>query len=273
MSFFNLNPRWESPWPVTVLMVRLRSKRFYGGPVGGAAKRGRYGGYAGDKAAGAAVRLNKRSRLGLSTAGSLSRQVKSLQKVVKTLTPELKYLDTAMDASNIPGTGSVVHLTGLAQGTGQGNRVGNSVNITSVYCAGFWVRNITDPSINALTRIAIVCDKEQIGDTAPTAADIFSIPGEPTFVAPNLSNLERFRILHISHIYDSNMMGLDSDNIALRAPTQQNVFEYMWKGNIKVSFNGTAVTDVEKNNIYVVYLSNDTVIDFDGTCRIGYTDM
>jgi len=217
--------------------------------------------------------LNRRTTRGPKTTGTLTSQVKSLQRIVKSLAPEVKYLDTVLDSVNVPNTGTVVHITPVAQGVTQGTRVGNTINVSSILCTGFWSRNTTDPDVNALHRIAIVVDKEQVADTAPTAGDIFTSPAEPTFGAPNLANLERFRILYLSPIYDAQMMVLDSDNVATNSPSMRNTFEWSWKGNLKVSFNGANGTDMDKNNVYIVFLSNDTVSDFDGTARIAFTDV
>ena len=55
-------------------------------------------------------------------------------------------------------------------------------------------------------------------------------------------------------------------------PTQSTYFQFNKKLNLKVDFNGTASTDIQKNGIYFLLLSNDTgnVVDINGIARIGF---
>lgn len=224
------------------------------------------------RSATAGVRLqNHRTALSARRGGTLAQQVRSLQRVVKKNAPEIKYHSPNVDAVNIPNTGTVVALTQIAQGDTVSTRTGNTINVTSVRVAGFFNRAVTDPAIDALCRIAIVVDKQQIADTDPTAAAIFTSPNEPVGAFVNVDFMERFSILHLSKVYSSSMMKLDTDIVAV--PTQLTSFEWNWKGNLKVSFNGTTAADIQKNCMYVVFLSNDTTLDFDGAARVGFTDV
>jgi len=232
------------------------------------AKKARYGAI---KGATTGVRLQgRRTARGPSTTGTLKQQVKSLQRIARISTPEIKFLDTALDQTNI-NTSTVTVISGMGQGDTQFTRTGDTVNVVSIRASGFWVRNATDPAVNAQHRIAVVVDKQAVADTAATGAQIFQTPSEVHSCILNTDFLERFSILHISPVYFSAMMNLDTDVVV--APTQKNVWEFNWKGNIKVSFNGAAATDIQKNTIYVVCLSNDGTVDFDGTARIGFTDI
>lgn len=216
-------------------------------------------------------RINKRTTRGPRTRGPLRAQLKSLQSIVKNLAPEIKYADVALTASNIPTTGAVVHITAIAQGDTQSTRTGNTVNVTSLSFRGSFA-GATDVSIVSYMRILIVVDKQQVADTSPAAGDIIT-SANPVNALPNLENLERFRILHASGVYDLRRMQLDTD--LSNAPTQSAYFDYSWTGNIKVSYNGTATSDIEKNGIYFVILSDVAAAtsDFGGSCRVAYTDI
>jgi len=217
-------------------------------------------------------KFNTRVARGPSTRGSLLSQVKSLQKVVKRLAPEVKYKDFDTSATNVPTTGTVVHISGIDQGDSMATRTGNQIVIQKINLSGFWMRNATDFGADAFTRFAIVVDKEQVNATAPTAANIFDVPSNPTQALPLTSNLERFRILYMSPVFDMWMMRLDSDLLAASTPTQKTAFAHTWTGNIRVLFSGTA-QEVQKNGVYVVWLSSVATADVASTCRVGYTDV
>jgi len=233
-------------------------------------KRARVGGLSSGGTTGARFQ-NHRSARGPRSTGTLKEQVKSLQKFVRDQRPEIKYADQSIDITDIPTTGGVQHITTIAQGDTDATRTGDTINVVSIRVGGFFVRGTITLASNAQYRIAIVCDKQQVGDTAPTAGSIFQYPTEIEGAMVNVSNLERFRILHMSPVYYANMMQLSSSSSL--SQTQRTGFEWSWKGNIKVSFNGSASTDMAKNNIYVVFLSNDSTGDFDGTARVGFTDV
>jgi len=222
------------------------------------------------KATGRFALVNRRTTSGPKRTGSLTAQVRSLQRVVKNLCPEQKYADISFTASNIATTGYVAHLTAIAQGDTQSTRTGNTIDVTSVSVRGSFSA-AADIALVSYMRIAIVVDKQQIADTTPNVSDVFT--SDPVIALPTLANLERFRVLHLSPVYDVRRMSLDTDNVG--PPTQSAYFDYTWKGNIKVSYNGTAATDQNKNNIYFLILSDVSAatLDFGGYARIGFTDV
>lgn len=219
--------------------------------------------------------LNKRTQTGPRTNGTLTQQVKALQRFVKTLAPEVKYIDNTLFQTDIPATGAVVHVSAVAQGDTQGTRTGNTINVTGVDLSGNFIRISTDFAGAAFLRVALVQDREQVADTAPSVANIFAT-GDPVNALPNLDTLERFRILWLSPVMDAWQMVLDSDRlVAGSVPTHKGTYSHSWKGNIKVSFNGTASTDIQKNGLYFCYLTSSGVTTFDanGFARLCYTDV
>lgn len=222
--------------------------------------------------------INKRTTRGPSTKGTLTQQVKSLQRVVRNLAPEIKYVDNSVGASNITSGGAVVHLTAIAQGDTQGTRTGNTVYVKSLSIIGRWSRaSDVALGVNNAYRIIVFVDKEQIADTAPSVSDV--VAGSPIPQFPNLDNLERFRVLYFGPIKEAARMQTDADAFVLgtpsTTPTVNMYFKVNLKPNIKVSYNGSASTDIEKNGIYIGFISNDIqdTIDTVATCRVGYTDV
>lgn len=216
---------------------------------------------------------------GPKKTGTLKTQVRSLQRVVKKILPEIKYADTALDTTDITSsTGAVIHISGVAQDDTATGRSGNTIQIQSLTLSGFFLRSSSVAYIpNAMYRIVIVCDKQQVGDTAPTIGDVFDYgASNSTRFLPKLSVLERFRVLYVSKVFDAEMMALQQTLTTSGSgiPTMSTYFQFTKKMNLKVDYNGTASTDIQKNGLYFMVLSNDTgnAVDINGIARIGFVD-
>jgi len=230
----------------------------------------------------AARTLNKFNTSGPRRSGTLTSQVKSLQKVVNQLKPELKVMDLTIDTPNISNSGTVVHLTQIAQGDAQYNRTGNLVTVRKLDI-GFIIDRLaaldaTDLG-NAYFRWAIVVDKEQISDTLPGAGDVFQTPSRPYLDHPSVNQLERFRFLYVSPVVDlAQVLGWAPAAVTAPAggmPSHKAAFTYCWNGEIKVGFNSTGTGDQEKNGFYLVLLAMNcnAHLDISGTCRLCFTDV
>lgn len=220
------------------------------------------------------ARLNKARLGGLATKGTLTSQVKSLQRFVKKLAPEVKSADISINTTNLTSAGSVIHLSAIAQGSNLSNRIGDSINVTRLDF-GLEISKSTDapgPITAGTVRFAIVQDKQQVPDTAPAAADIFT-NANPLLDFPNTAQQDRFRVLWISPILSIPRMSLDTDtNVGI--PTINNFVTGSVNCRITVEYNGTASTDQQKNGLYFVSLTDDAVgtMDTSGVLRISYTD-
>jgi len=198
-------------------------------------------------------------------------QLKSLQRVVKNLAPEKKYIDLTLAQTNITVAGATTHITAVPQGDTISTRTGNMLNVVSITCKGKLATGANALAVGSFFRILVIVDKQQVADTAPAVADVITdgvFAANPVSMLPNTDFLERFRILHSSRLYDGS-------RIATGTATQDRTWEYAWTGNIKVEYNGTANSDIQKNGIYVVFLTDDggNVVDFTGVARIGFTDV
>lgn len=219
--------------------------------------------------------LNRRTSTGPRTVGTLASQVKALQKFCRNLAPEKKYADIGLSVTDVAAAGTVVHCSAIGTGDIQATRNTNTINVTNIDVSGYFTRLSTDFVATAFLRVALVVDKKQVSDTSPTAAQIFAT-GDPATALPNVDTLERFSVLWLSPVFDAWRMVIDSDRlVAGSVPTQSAAWSHAWKGNLKVSYNGNASTDIEKNGIYFVYLTSSGVTTFDSvaTVRIGYTDV
>lgn len=219
---------------------------------------------------------NRFTPKGVRRTGSLRSQVKALQTYVNKLKPETKYVSIDLANSNIPdASGGIVHLTAIAQGDTQITRDGNVVNITSLNMYMQFTRQdfTTDMLVNAGIRFFVVVDKEQIADTQPSVATIFTNTA-PVDPLPALNNLERFRLIYMSPYIDGMQLMLQTTGSNNLSAQKSNVFQFVKDLNIKVAYNGTASTDIEKNGIYfgVMLQGFNDQFDMTGTARLGFTD-
>lgn len=230
-------------------------------------------------AASAYRKTTKVTKPGPSGSGPLRSQVRQLRTYVRKLAPEQKSIDLDLDVTNLASSGAIVSIVNIPSGAGDDDRIGNTINITGIIVNGIIVRS-TDftngAANNSYIRFCVVQDTQQVADTAPTAASMFLDPAEPwNLVAPAQSS--RFRVLWASQLFDLARIIPDSDLIPLSAiiPTMSPVFSFQWSGNVKVDYNGSAGTDVEKNGLYFVALTNNTVStgDIEAKARVIYTDV
>jgi len=252
--------------PYYTLNIMYKRARSWGYQAPVVVKRARvYGGRpAGSVALRAYKASNKHYGRGVSTSGSVVQQIKALQRFVATLKPEIKYHDTSASGLNVAVTGTVDHITDIAQGDTVSTRTGNAITVVSVTIKG----TISDMTNAAFYRVAVVQDKQQIADTSPSATNIFSdgiASANPVTAVPTVANLARFNVLWMSKIYSGTVVN---------AGNQIPYYEFTRKTNIKVSYNGSASTDIEKNGLYVVFLTDSgaNIVDFNGLARLGFTD-
>jgi len=256
-------------------MVMYGSRKRYYTPNGGYQKpyfkKARY-----SKSTTAAVASRaKFSTKGPSNAGTLTQQVKSLQRIVRQLQPELKAFDLTLGASNISvANGAVDHITQIAQGDGQNQRTGNLITVRKLDI-GIKIDRSTAYTFtagNAKFRWAVVVDKEQVTDTSPVALSAFEYPSAPHTDLPQVLNNERFRYLYVSPCYDLAQMAITSLTAIPQIPAH---VKFHWEGEVKVGYNGSLGSDIEKNGIYVVYMTEGTANELDttGYVRVQYTDV
>lgn len=160
--------------------------------------------------------------------------VKSLVNV------EQKLLDTAVDRS-VSNTGHIDHVSAIAQGDGISNREGNSVKATliSMRLSGY----IHASATNTQVRYMLVMDNQTVSDSTPAVDDILESVNTRSFL--DIARLGRFTILVDGHI-------------PLVASAANGAFyrEHNIPLNNHIRFNGTASTDIQKNGLYFLTLSD-----------------
>lgn len=194
------------------------------------------------------------------SVGSVARAAWSGVKYLRTLVnSEVHKVDFTNNgtASNTP---TILNLTGIAQGDGIADRSGNSI-LVSYLSVRLWL-SMNALASNSVIRVIVFCDKQQIADTAPTAADVLSVSSN-VLSHYNATKVGRFQIIADKCL----KMNLASAN-------QSQVIKIARKWNKHMRYNGTAATDIEKGGLYVLVMSNEPVntVAFAYSIRLGYHD-
>lgn len=179
---------------------------------------------------------------------------------LKGLVNSEKFKHDTTGSGTYSNNGSVLHLTNIAQGDGDGQRTGNSIFVRNVSFRGTLVRASQDERV----RVMLFIDKQQIGDTIPAPTDVLTTTGTTnavySFLNPN--TVGRFSILR-SRLYS---LTADRPTIALN-----------WNVNLRhhVRYNGTTGSDIQRGGIYMLIISTASSgngITLERVCRVSYHD-
>lgn len=214
---------------------------------------------------------------------NLAKKVAKLQKVVRGIAPEVKYFSANSIFSNVADTvGSVAGQLTIAAGTDLFDRISDRIRIKAIRLqvrVDVSTASLgTNPTNGEFTRFLLVQDLQQVSDTIPAAGVIVRSTSTPQFPEPSLDNNGRFKWLWVSPLF-SHARICDSKAIAALTtpltPSQSPVAYYTKaRCDIPVIFNGTASTDIQKNGIYLVCITNlaaDT-LDADANIRFDFID-
>jgi len=157
------------------------------------------------------------------------------------------------------GTTFTYPLTNIAQGNGATERVGDSVMVSSINVRG-QIRFNSTAEYNAL-RFIIFRDNQTVADTTPSITQVLD-QANPNGLM-NMANVGRFTIL-----YDRTF------NVSAVKNPQIN-FKCYIPLRLKVRYNGTAGTDIQKNGLWMMATSHDDVHgpECDFYARTHYVDM
>lgn len=205
--------------------------------------------------------------------GNLALEVARLKRTVNFRRPERKYADISLSLSNVlPGTGALVVVNQIAQGTSQVQRVGEKIKTVSLYAAGYV--NMDTASFDVIGtyfwRVYFVCDKE---GSATDALNLF--PDSQTLPVNQLKNnlyLDRFKV-----IYDSGPMPLTSPQGATAQVPARNWFRFSRRFKRKISYNGSSSSSYNDNTILMLLYTNANIgsggsLDFTGSSRLTFVD-
>lgn len=179
-------------------------------------------------------------------------------KKLKQLVNSEKYkFDVSISITSQTGTANITLLNAIPVGDTESTRTGNSILQKHLYLKSAFA--LPSSEFYSRSRMVVVQDNQQIGDTAPSFTDVYE--SASTIALLNKSTVGRFSIL-----YDKQVV-LDSNR-----PLQ--VWDKYITLNNHARFNGTGASDIQKNGLYLMTLSSSspTGPSIDVKSRIAYHD-
>lgn len=158
----------------------------------------------------------------------------------------------------VPNTGVVTLLNGMAQNDTSSGRTGNSILMRNVFLRlGFQQH----PSATSTTyRVMLVLDTQQVGDVSPSVGNILESVNVYSPLATDSAG--RFKIMK-NWFFNTNTVSTTYKSI--------NLYKQF---RFHTRYNGPANTDIQKNGLYLVLLSNEPTNQ--PTCaftwKVGYHD-
>lgn len=201
-----------------------------------------------------------RKKQTLDTVGTIARYAVKGFKFIKGLINVEKFkFDLGIGPGSITNTASISQVSAIASGDGDAARTGNSILAKYLYINYIVNRSASSTTAADTFRIVVVQDKEQVADTAPGYSDVYS---STTVISPfNVNNVGRFTVLYDKRHYVSSNKPQVSDQLSVPL-------------DFHIRYNGTASTDIEKNGIWLMLLSDTTANHptILGNIRLAYYD-
>jgi len=185
---------------------------------------------------------------------------------------ERKRITLTATAAEFDNTGHRVYLDQIAQGSGEGERVGRMITPYSL-TAKVKIYNVgTTSSAPAAWSVFLVQDMQTVGDAHASVSEILSENG--TALAPmglmNVANKGRFKILRRWQ----GILGYSSSGVS--AQRYLDIY-YKFKKVKNIRYNGSASTDIEANSLMLVFISDkdptDNLTYYTGQFRMWYSDV
>lgn len=171
---------------------------------------------------------------------------KELWKLKGLVNSEIFKIDTDVTQSPILYDGVYTsNLAAIANGDTDITRTGNSVYVRSVNVKGQVEWNPAGLGVQYM-RVMVVLDTQQIGDTAPTPAQVIqTVGGSNSYNAHlQIATVGRFKILS-NTIFAVNGVAVKSRAININLPMRHHI-----------RFNGTGSGDIQRGGLYLMAISS-----------------
>lgn len=199
--------------------------------------------------------------------------------IASVINAEHKHVDTISNHGVNNATPTITCLTNMAQGTTDQTRTGNSILAKHMYIKGVIIRNASaGATVYEQVRTMLILDTNDENDTAPTI-DLLLQNYSTAYCGISMHNknyTDRFKVL-----YDK------TTTLSVYQPIKKwkyykifKVKTYQGQGGksviraVHMTYNGVNSTDLSKNHIYLVEISNvDTNTPTQVShVRFGYVD-
>lgn len=182
-----------------------------------------------------------RASKGLFLASKAFTIAKGLKNVINS---EKKTYDVEIINSTQGTTGSIVELTGMAQGDDYNGRDGRSILLKSLEVKGVMVRNTS--STSTIIRIILFKDNNADGSN-PTALELLTTDSNNSLRNAAPHNMKRF------HIYVDKVYMLDA------AKSNLAKFDFYKELNHHVKYASSAASTSNEGSLWCYLVSNDGI--------------
>lgn len=158
------------------------------------------------------------------------------------MNPELKHNTGSQVSFTITNAGTIGTLVNPILGTNESERIGQDIQLLYMNMKYRILWNTA--STASIMSIWIIRDTQQVPDTTPVLSDFLQTTAVDGL--PNWLNRKRFVIL------DKKTYCQDQDKFVVMSEFTQSL-------NSRCSFNGAAASDIQKNGIYFVAVSNQGI--------------
>lgn len=184
---------------------------------------------------------------------------KKVNKLARTLKPEMKSKDVLENSVNVTDTGTVISLAPVAEGVGELSRTGIKIRVKGIGLHCSWRTNLT-PTQTTVRQIVYV-DMRNVVDQKSTVTNILEEITPFSYI--NHRRIKKFRIL------------LDKFFTLNNADRTTHSFRWWKKLDFVQGYNGALSTDIESKGINMMLISTEStnvpILTF--SCRMIYTDV
>ncbi len=162
------------------------------------------------------------------------------------LNVEFKSIDNVLNVQPITTTGLTLNLATIGQGTGESEREGNQIKVTSVYLDYFI--SINASATDTTIRIMIFVDKQPNG-ASTTLTELLSDPTSPANIVSPINLGNKYRI---------NMLYNKRHQLSINGRRNAQGKRYI-KQQLKVRYSGSGstISALTTNNIRFIAISDE----------------
>ena len=178
-----------------------------------------------------------------SARGLAIKALKNIHHIKGMVNSERHYV-TQTATVNPSSTGSIVHLTSIGQDDTATGRTGNSILLRGININLECSMSSSITNGETYFRIILFKDNQQIGDTSPGVTDVLASATTSSFL--NQSQAGRFQILKNWYFTLDSIRG------------KSRIISHFVNQHTHVRWNGANGTDIQKNGVYLLFLSDES---------------
>jgi len=173
--------------------------------------------------------------------------LRKVNALARSRAPEVKFVDNLLSNYDFWTGGGVLGPTScfaIAQADTTSGRDGDVITVKEVHAR---ISFACLAGSNCRYRVLIIRDKQQVPDTTPSISDVLS--ASTTGALPVYNTRNRYQLCY-DKVYSLNANFLNQD-MAMTVDVKKS-----FPRGLKVQYNGTATTDIQKNGLYLFIIAD-----------------